>query len=129
MGIDDLTYAIRGAIFEVHKVMGPGLLEECYRKALLRELRLRGLRAEEEVEQEVVYKGVVIKDAYRIDILVEDEVIIELKSVERLLPIHFKQLSNYLHLRRNRIGFLVNFNSEFLKDKESINKVFNNYVN
>lgn len=128
MEIDELTYEIRGAVFEVHRILGIGLFEECYQQALLYELRLRGLKAEAQVRLPVVYKGREIKDAYKIDILVEDEVILELKSVERLLPVHFKQLNNYLHLMKGQIGFLVNFNSERLENKVDLVKVFNNDI-
>ena len=121
-----LSYKVRGAIFEVHKCLGVGLFEECYHEALLHELALRGLKAESKQRVPVIYKGVEIKEAYEYDILVEGKILIELKSVEELANRHFKQLNNYLHLMDLRLGFLVNFNSVYLNDGESICRVFNN---
>lgn len=121
---DRLTYKIQGAIFEVHNVLGPGLLEATYQAALMQELHLRGIKAKGQEKVPVIYKGVEVKDAYVLDIIVEDSVIIEIKSVEKLLNIHFKQLRNYLGLCDKYIGFLVNFNAEEL-DADNLRKVFN----
>ncbi|MCC8038832.1 MAG: GxxExxY protein [Bacteroidales bacterium] len=107
---EKLTYKIRGAIFEVHNLLGPGLYEECYHKALLNELQLRGIKAESKVKLPVKYKGIEIKEAYEVDILVEDEIILELKSVTELTNAHYKQVQNYLHLSDRFLGILVNFN-------------------
>ena len=128
MDIDEIVYKVRGAIFEVHKTLGHGLLEEAYQKCLERELVLRGLEIKPQFKQHLVYKGVEVKDAYVIDILVEDCVVIELKSVEKLLPIHFKQLLNYLHLGKMKTGILVNFNTEFIEDGKDIHRLFNNNI-
>ena len=121
-----LSYRVRGAIYEVHKQLGAGLLEECYHQALMHELHLRGIKAESKVKLPVIYKGIEIKDAYELDILVEKKIIIELKSVEKLNNQHFKQLNNYLHLNDLYLGFLVNFNSVFMNDGEDLCRVFNN---
>ena len=122
---DKLSYRVRGAIYEVHRVLGPGLMEAAYQAALMRELHLRGIKAEEQVHLPVIYKSVEVKEAYLLDILVEDQIIIELKSVDELKPIHYKQLINYLHLKNLYVGFLVNFNCISL-DKENFSRVYNN---
>ena len=123
---DRLTYRVRGAIFEVHKHLGPGLFEECYHQALLRELELNDIEAESKVKIPVKYKGIEIKDAYEADIIVEDELIIELKSVDKLSNVHFRQLQTYLHLKNLHVGYLVNFNCLYMKDNVDIIKVYNN---
>ncbi len=109
--LNKLTYRIRGCIFEVYKTLGPGLLEPVYRKALMQELKLQGIEAKEEVSIPVIYKGADLGFNYRMDILVEDTIIIELKSVEKMHPVYFKQLTNYLKLTHLPLGLLVNFNS------------------
>lgn len=96
--------------------MGPGLLEAIYVWCLAYELRSRGLKVEEEVSVPVTYKGVELPKKYRIDLLVEDEIVIEAKSVEALLPVHSAQIISHLNLTDNRLGFLVNFNVALLKD-------------
>ena len=106
----EISYHIRGAAMEVYNTLGPGLLESVYHKALARELENRGLKVKSEVPVEVYYKGELIeKDALRLDIVVEDQVVLELKSVETLLPIHFKQLRTYLRLYKKELGWLINF--------------------
>ncbi len=124
--MEKLSYKVRGAIYEVHKILGPGLYEECYHLALMRELQLRNIPAEYKVKLPVMYKGVEIKDAYEIDILVDNKIILELKSVEYLIPKNFKQLMNYLQLSDKYLGYLVNFNTLYMKDGEDIKRVFNN---
>ena len=121
-----LSFIVRGAIYEVHKQLGMGLFEECYHQALLHELSLCGLKTRSKVRLPVFYKSKEIKDAYEADIIVEDKIIIELKSVDELSPKHFKQLNNYLHLANLYLGFLVNFNSVFLKEGTDLCRVFNN---
>ena len=108
--LNKLTYTIRGCIFEVYKTLGPGLLDPVYRKAMMQELKLQGLQARQEVVIPVIYKGVNLGFNYRMDILVEDSIIVELKSVEKLHPVFFKQLTNYLKLTHKPLGLLVNFN-------------------
>jgi len=108
MDINEITYAINGAIFEVNNVLGPGFLEKVYENALLVELRTRGLKAESQVSITVNYKNEVVGEYYA-DLLVEDQVIVELKTVERIEKIHEAQLLNYLKATGLKIGLLVNF--------------------
>ena len=108
MDINDITYAINGAVFEVNRVLGPGFLEKVYENALLIELRSRGLKAESRVPIKVLYKEDVVGE-YIADILVEESVIVELKTVESLEKIHEAQLLNYLRATGIRLGLLVNF--------------------
>ena len=111
MDIDDITYQIRGAIFEVNRVLGCGFLEKVYEKALLIELRERGLSAKGQVPLKVLYKEKPVGE-YFADILVEGQVIVELKTVEQLKKIHDAQLLNYLKATGIKVGLLVNFNGE-----------------
>lgn len=108
MDINDITYAINGAVFEVNRVLGPGFLEKVYENAVLIELRSRGLKAETQVPIKVLYKEDVVGE-YVADILVEERVIVELKMVARLEKIHEAQLLNYLKATGLNIGMLVNF--------------------
>ena len=108
MDINDITYAINGAVFEVNRVLGPGFLEKVYENAVLIELKSRGLKAESQVPIKVLYKEDVVGE-YVADILVEERVIVELKTVERLEKIHEAQLLNYLRATGLNIGMLVNF--------------------
>ena len=105
----ELMYEVRGAAMEVYNHFGPGLLESVYEKAMLRELSLRGLKVESQVPLEVMYKGAKIGDDLRLDLLVEDELVVELKSVEEIKDIHYKQLRTYLKLLGQEEGLLVNF--------------------
>ena len=109
MTIHELSYQIRGAAMEVYNAFGPGLLESIYHQALVYELQERGLRVQSEVPVEVFYKGNLLDKSLRLDVLVEDQVIVELKSVEELLPIHYKQLKSYLRLCKKEQGWLINF--------------------
>lgn len=106
----DLTYKIRGAIFEVYNYWGPGLFEQIYEESLVHQLRKEGLKVEQQVPLPVIYDGVKLPCDYRLDLLVEDKVIIELKSVEELHPVHYKQLMTYLKIGHKKVGLLVNFN-------------------
>jgi GxxExxY protein len=108
MDINDITYAINGAVFEVNSVLGAGFLEKVYEKALLIELQRRGLKAESQVSLTVSYKGEVVGEYYA-DIVVEGQVILELKAVEQLQKIHEAQLLNYLQATGFKVGLLVNF--------------------
>ena len=125
MELNDLTYQIRGAIFTVYNELGPGLLESVYEAALAYELRKLGLMVNIQMEVPVIYKSVRLELGYRIDILVEDQVIIEIKSVETLRDVHKKQLLSYLKLADKKIGILVNFNVSKLIDKESLVRIIN----
>lgn len=107
MEINDITYAIRGAVFEVNRILGSGFLEKVYENALIFELRDRGLKAENQVPLKVFYKENLVGD-YLADIFVEDQVIVELKAVEKLEKIHEAQLLNYLRATGIRVGLLVN---------------------
>jgi GxxExxY protein len=108
MEINEVTYAIRGAVFEVNKVLGPGFLEKVYENALLLELKKRGLRADSQVPIKVFYKENTVGE-YIADILVEEKVIVELKTVEVLDNVHEAQLLNYLKATGIKVGLLVNF--------------------
>ena len=108
MEINDITYSINGAVFEVNKILGPGFLEKVYENALLIELKNRGLKTESQVPITVLYKDNVVGE-YLADLLVEDKVIVELKTVENLDKNHEAQLLNYLKATGLHVGLLVNF--------------------
>lgn len=112
MTIDDVTYQIRGAIYDVYKTLGPGLLESVYEEALCCELEQRGLTVERQKMVPINYKGHVLRTELRLDIIVEDAVIIELKSVEEMKNLFAKQLLTYLRLMDKKVGLLVNFNTD-----------------
>jgi GxxExxY protein len=112
---EELTDAIIAAAIEVHKETGAGLLESSYRQCLCRELSLRGIEFKCEVQLPIVYKGMKLDAGYRIDILVADKVIVEIKSVEKLLSVHEAQLLTYMKLSGKRVGLLINFNVPLLK--------------
>ena len=112
----EVTSQIIAASIEVHRRLGPGLLESAYEACLLYELRKRGLQAISQVGLPVFYDDVKIDVGYRIDILVEDHVLVELKAVERVLPLHKAQLISYLKLTGKKVGLLINFNVTRLKD-------------
>ena len=108
MDINDVTYAVNGAVFEVNRVLGPGFLEKVYETVLLIELKEQGLNAESQVPIKVPYKGNAVGE-YIADILVEGKVIVELKTVERFDKVHEAQLLNYMKATGIRVGLLVNF--------------------
>ena len=108
MDVNEITYIINGAVFEVNKVLGPGFLEKVYENALVEELRRRGLKVENQVPIEVKYKGVRVGE-YFADLLVEGKVIVELKTVERLERVHSARLLNYLKATGMKVGLLINF--------------------
>ena len=112
----DLTEQIVGASIEVHRHLGPGLLESAYEECLCRELYLRNLPFKRQVSLPVVYKEVHLDCGYQLDIIVDEKVIVELKAVEQLLSIHEAQLLTYLKLGGYKIGLLINFNAALLKD-------------
>ena len=113
----EITYKIRGSIYNVYNALGPGLLESVYEAALCYELRKQGLSVESQVKLDVVYDGQVLPVDFRLDILVEDTVIIELKSVEEIKPVHHKQLLTYLRIAQKHIGILVNFNTNDINNE------------
>src|SRR5258708_38641930 len=116
MDDNDITHQIIGAAIEVHRVLGPGLLESAYEECLSRELELRNLKVERQKPIPVVYKDVKLECGYRIDLLVEGRVVVELKSIEGLAPIHEAVILTYLRLSGPRVGLLINFNGTVLKD-------------
>jgi GxxExxY protein len=125
MEINDITYKIRGCIFKVYNTLGPGLLESVYEAALMHEFKKKGIMAQSQVTLPVLYDDVMLELGFRIDILVEDTVIIELKSVEEFSKVHYKQLLTYLKLANKEIGILVNFNSDDIN--ENTKRIINNY--
>lgn len=112
---ENLTRKIISASIEVHKALGPGLLESAYEECLCREFSLRGLEFKRQVPLPVSYKGVNLDCGYRIDLLIADEVVLEIKAVEALLPVHDAQLLTYLRLGGWALGLLINFNVPVLK--------------
>ena len=113
---DPLTERVIGAAIEVHRHLGPGLLESAYEECLFWELGQAGLRTQRQVPLPVVYKEVKLDIGYRLDLVVQDELIVELKTVEKLLPIHEAQLLTYLKLSSMKTGLLLNFHSAVLRD-------------
>jgi GxxExxY protein len=113
---NDITHEIIGAAMEVHKRLGPGLLESAYEECLIHELHIRNLNVERQKGLPVVYKEVKLDCGYRLDLLVEGRVILELKSVENLAPIHEAIILTYLRLSGHKTGLLINFNVTVLKD-------------
>jgi GxxExxY protein len=116
MELDELSEKIIGCAINVHQALGPGLLESTYEVCLLHELRKAGLKVESQVELPVFYDGIKLDAGYKLDVLVEDKVILELKSVDSLLPIHEAQLLTYLKLAGRKLGLLINFNVALLKN-------------
>ena len=121
----ELSGDVIGAAIEVHRVLGPGLLESAYELALERELILRGHSIERQKPVPLEYKGTALGDGFRIDLLVDDRLLLEIKAVEGLLPRHDAQLLTYLRLTGKRVGLLINFNERTLK--EGIRRVMNGY--
>lgn len=113
---DIITGEILDSCIEIHRNLGPGLLESTYEICLMKEFELRGIKASRQVNLPIKYKDHLLDQGYKIDILVEDEFILELKTVETILPIHKAQLITYLKLADKRIGFLINFNVPLMKN-------------
>ena len=113
---NDITYQIRGAIYEVYKALGPGLLESVYEEALTYELQKRGLKVERQKEVPIHYDGQLLSTSLRLDMLVEDKVIIELKSVSEMKDVFYKQTLTYCKLLNKKLGILVNFNVNNIMD-------------
>lgn len=112
----DLTDKIIGAAIEVHRALGPGLLESAYQLCLAQECKLQKILFEEQVALKLNYKGIALESGYRIDFVFENRVVVELKAVEQVLPVHEAQLLTYLKLTGIRVGLLINFNTPVLKD-------------
>jgi GxxExxY protein len=113
---NEVAHVIVDAAFHVYRALGPGLLESVYEVVLARELQKRGLRAERQVPVKIRYEGATFDEGFRIDLLVEDLVIVELKSVETTAPVHKKQLLTYFRLAEKHLGLLINFGEEYFKD-------------
>jgi GxxExxY protein len=109
---NDISYKIRGAIFKIYNALGPGLLESAYEAVLIYELKKEGLAVRSQVGVPLIYDEVQLDIGYRLDLLVENKVVIEIKSVENMLAVHHKQVTTYLKLTGYRLGILVNFNCE-----------------
>ena len=120
---NNISYLIRGCIFKVYNAVGPGLLESAYETALAYELQKAGLQVQTQVVLPFQYESISLNVGYRVDILVENKVLIEVKSVEELAEVHFKQLTTYLKLSGLKLGILVNFNTAEIN--ESIKRVAN----
>ena len=125
MGENEIGEIILGCAIKVHSALGPGLLESTYEVCLVHELSKAGIRADRQVPLPVVYDDVKLDTGYRIDLLVADALIVELKVVEKLLPIHTAQLLSYLKLRKRKLGYLLNFNVVHMRD--GIKRVVNNF--
>lgn len=116
MGLNEITGVIIDAAMHVHRNLGPGLLEHVYLHVLSQELRKRAHEVKTEVPLPVIWDGARIDVGFRVDLLVDGQVIVELKSLETLAPVHKKQLLTYLRLADKRVGLLINFGAEFLRD-------------
>ncbi len=125
--INRITEAIIGAAINVHKTLGPGLLESAYEACLAYELTEKGLKIDQQKPLPVIYKDVHLDCGYRLDLLVEDKVIVEIKAVDQVLPIHKAQLLSYLKLSGCKIGLLINFNIKLLTD--GVVRVINGKLN
>lgn len=123
---NEITYEIRGAVYDVYKELGPGLLESVYEEALCFELEQRGLIVERQVQVPIKYKGNVLKTELRLDLIVENQVIVELKSVEEMKKVFFKQLLTYLRLMNKKVGLLVNFKTDDILT--SIKRIVNGHT-
>jgi GxxExxY protein len=126
MDTNEITGEIVDAAIKVHTELGPGLFESVYEEALAYELKKRGLSVNRQVDIPIRYDNIPMGAGFRADLLIENEIIIEIKSVEKLLSVHKKQVLTYLRLMRLKVGILINFNEELLK--RGINRLFNNYA-
>ena len=114
--LNKITDAIIGYAIEIHKQLGPGLLESAYRECLFYELKNNGFDVRREIPMPIIYKEIKLDHGYRIDLLVEDKIVVELKTVDFLMDIHKAQLLTYLKLGNYKLGLLINFNETLLKD-------------
>ena len=125
MELNDITGKIIELSIDVHKELGPGMLESAYEACLMFELLRAGLKAEAQLKLPIFYQGNRIDAGYRIDLMVEDSVIVEIKAIDRLLPVHEAQLLSYLRMSKLKLGLVLNFNVKLLRD--GIRRVVNNY--
>lgn len=123
---NNISESIIGAAIEVHRELGPGLLESVYEACMVKELVKRGLRVQSQVELPVIYKGEVVDKSFRVDLLVENHIIVELKSIDQLLPIHEVLLLTYLRLANEKLGLLINFNVSVLT--KGIKRKINGFI-
>ena len=121
---NEVAKIIVDTAFQIHKRLGPGLLESVYEVILAHELKRRGLKVDRQVPVAIVFDGIRFDEGFRADVIVGDKVIVELKSVENVIPVHKKQLLTYLRLTDKRLGLLLNFGSELIRD--GISRVVNN---
>lgn len=126
METDDITGTVIDSALAIHRELGPGLLESVYETVLARELERRGLRVERQVPIRIEYDGLIFEEGFRADLVVEGRVVVELKSVEQLAPVHSKKLLTYLRLMKLEVGLLINFNNATLK--EGLRRVVNNHL-
>ncbi|MFA6101381.1 MAG: GxxExxY protein [Victivallaceae bacterium] len=126
MEIDDITGIVINKAMGIHKNLGPGLLESVYEAVLFKLIEKEGLRVERQRAVDFEYEGIVFNEGFRADLLVENKVVIELKSVENLAPVHSKQLLTYLRLLDLEVGLLINFGGETLK--EGLHRIVNNHA-
>ncbi|MBU4185101.1 MAG: GxxExxY protein [Proteobacteria bacterium] len=120
---NEIAKEIVDAAYHVHRKLGPGLLESVYEVILAHELKKRGMKVERQVPVAIVFDGIKFDEGFRADLIVENKVIVELKSVEKILPVHKKQLLTYLRLADKKLGLLINFGSELIRD--GISRVVN----
>ncbi len=123
--LNRITETIVGVAINIHRTLGPGLLESAYEACMVYDIVQAGLKVEQQKPLPVVYRGVRLECSYRLDLMIENEVIVEIKSIEKLLPIHRAQLMSYLKLSGCKVGLLINFNVEVLKN--GIQRVVNNF--
>ncbi len=124
MNENEISHEIIGIAIDIHKKLGPGLLESAYENALAYDLKEAGFNVIQQLAMPFEYKEVKLDVGYRLDILVENKVIVEVKSIENLAPVHYSQLLTYLKLADKKLGLLINFNSKYLKD--GIHRIVNN---
>jgi GxxExxY protein len=123
MNENEIAKIVVDAAFQIHKRLGPGLLETVYEVVLAHDLKRRGLKVERQVPVAIIYDDIKFDEGFRADLIVEEKVIVELKSVEKVIPVHKKQLLTYLRLADKRLGLLINFGSELIRD--GISRVVN----
>ena len=125
--LESLSYKIIGLAIEVHRQLGPGLLESAYQQCLYYEIKKAGLKVEKEITLPIIYKEIKLDQGYRIDLLIEDKLVIELKTVESFTSVHFSQILTYLKLGNYPLGLLINYNSKILRNniKRFINSTSN----
>jgi GxxExxY protein len=125
MDLDEIGKQIVDAAYEVHKALGPGLLESAYEACLKHELTLRGINFVSQKEVPLIYKGIRVDVAYRLDLLVEENIIVEIKATDRLTDVNLAQIISYLKLKDLSLGYLINFNVKYFKN--GIKRVVNNF--